>query len=95
MSRMLKVAAIQMNCDLGQIADNISHAERLIASSLEKGAQLVLLPELMPSGYTLSEDLWNFAETITGNSVTWLVDTARRFGIYLGFTFLEADGDDL
>ena len=25
----------------------------------------------------------------------FLVDTARRFGIYLGFTFLEADGDDL
>jgi N-carbamoylputrescine amidase len=66
-----------------------------IVNAVEKGSHLVLLPELMPSGYTLSEDIWNFAETIKGKSVGWLLEMAKRFGIYLGFTFLEADGEDI
>lgn len=94
MSTILKVGAVQMNCDLGEIDKNLSHAEIMIANAVEKGSQLVLLPELMPSGYILSEDIWNFAETIKGKSVGWLLETAKRFSIYLGFTFLEADGED-
>jgi N-carbamoylputrescine amidase len=83
-----------MNCDLGKIDENLSHAEKMIAKAVEKGSQLVLLPELMPSGYTLSDDIWNYAEAIKGKSVGWLLETAKRFEIYLGFTFLEADGED-
>ncbi len=94
MATALKVAAVQMNCNLGEIDKNLSHAEIMIANAVAKGSQLVLLPELMPSGYTLSEDIWNFAETIKGESVGWLLETAKRFGIYLGFTFLEADHED-
>ncbi|MES9944573.1 MAG: carbon-nitrogen hydrolase family protein [Candidatus Thiodiazotropha sp.] len=94
MATILKVCAVQMNCYLGEIDKNLSHAEIMIANAVGKGSQVVLLPELLPCGYTLSEDIWNFAETIKGKSVGWLLETAKRFGIYLGFTFLEADGED-
>ncbi|MEW8505219.1 MAG: carbon-nitrogen hydrolase family protein [Candidatus Thiodiazotropha sp.] len=94
MPTLLRVAAVQMNSCIGEIAKNLSHAEKMIAYAVNKGAKLVLLPELMPSGYTLSEDIWNFAETINGETVGWLLDTARRFGIYIGFTFPEANGED-
>jgi N-carbamoylputrescine amidase len=94
MQGKLRVAAVQMNCHVGQIANNLTHAERFIADAVAQGAQFVLLPELMPSGYTLTENIWKFAETFNGKSVDWLLDTARRFGVYLGFSFLEADGGD-
>ncbi|MEW8437117.1 MAG: carbon-nitrogen hydrolase family protein [Candidatus Thiodiazotropha taylori] len=94
MPRIIRVAAVQMDCIVGQANSNLSKAENLIAKAVENGAQLVLLPELMPSGYTLSEDIWNSAETIEGESVNWLLSTAKHFGIYLGFSFLEADGEN-
>lgn len=94
MPRKIRVAAIQLNCQPGEIAKNLAHAEIMIARAAEQGAALVLLPELMPSGYMATEEIWNSAETIDGHSVTWLLSTAKRFGIYLGFSFLEAEGED-
>ena len=94
MQKSLTAAAIQMNCDLGMASKNLSCAEAMVASAVPKGAQLVLLPELMPSGYTLSEIIWDYSEPISGRSVKWLLETAKQFQIYLGFSFLEADGED-
>lgn len=94
MSKIVKVAAVQMNCDPGKVDCNLEHAEKLVGDAVKKGAKLVLLPELMPSGYMATEEIWDSAETINGNSVTWLLSTAKRFGIYLGYSFLEADGED-
>ena len=94
MSESIRVAAVQMNCDPGKVERNLAHAERLISDTVEKGAKLVLLPELMPGGYMATEEIWDSAETINGRSVKWLLGTAKRFGIYLGFSFLEAEGED-
>lgn len=94
MSKTIRVAAIQMDCEPGRVDRNLTHAEKLISGAVEKGAQLVLLPELMPSGYMATEEIWESAETINGKSVTWLLSTAKRFGIYLGLSFLEAEGED-
>ena len=94
MPRKIRVAAVQMNCLPGEVAKNLLHAESMIASAVEQGAMLVLLPELMPSGYMATEEIWNSAETIDGRSVAWLLSTAKHFGIYLGFSFLEAEDED-
>ncbi len=92
--KKLRVAAIQMICEEGQTERNLKHAEVLIEEAVKKGAKLVLLPELMPSGYIATEAIWDCAETMDGKSVSWLKATAKKHGIYLGFTFLEAEGDD-
>jgi len=94
MRKTIRVAAVQMNCDPGKIDRNLANAEKLIGNAVEKGAKIVLLPEFVPSGYMATEEIWDSAETINGNSVKWLLATARRFGIYLGFSFLEAEGED-
>jgi N-carbamoylputrescine amidase len=94
MPRKLLVAAVQMNCQPGEVANNLAHAETMITSAAKQGAALVLLPELMPSGYMATEEIWNWAESINGRSVKWLLSTAKRLGIYLGFSFLEAEGED-
>lgn len=90
----LRVSAIQMNCAPGQVRQNLRHAQKWIVEAAQQGAQLVLLPELMTTGYMTTEAIWNCAETIDGASVEWLRTTAQRHGIYLGFTFLEAEGED-
>jgi len=94
MSKIIRVAAVQLNCEPGEIDRNLAHAGKLTEQAAAQGAKLILLPELTPSGYMITEALWNSAETINGQSVNWLLDTAKRLGVYLGFSFLEAEGED-
>lgn len=94
MSKTLRVSAIQMDCEVGNREKNLNKAKQMVKIASEQGAKLVLLPELMPSGYTLTEKIWDYAETINGISVNWLLETAKEYNVYLGFTFLEAEGED-
>lgn len=94
MPKKIRVAAVQMNCRPGDVAHNLAHAETMLASAIDQGAVLVLLPELMPGGYMVTEEIWDSAETINGRSVNWLLSMTSHFKIYLGFSFLEAEGED-
>lgn len=92
--KALKVAAIQLRCDPGQREANLARAGELISRAVAEGASMVLLPELTPGGYELTEAIWDSAETISGPSVAWLKATAAHHGIHLGMSFLEADAQD-
>ncbi|MDD5329009.1 MAG: carbon-nitrogen hydrolase family protein [Sulfuricella sp.] len=92
--RKLRVASIQLCCKPLRTLENLANAERFIEQAASDGAQLVLLPELMPGGYVLTEDIWKTAERFDGPSTSWLKRIARRHAIYLGMTFAEADGPD-
>lgn len=94
MPRTLALAAIQIRCEPHRTKENLRHAESHIEQAVARGAALVLLPELMPGGYVLMEEIWDTAEKATGPSVTWLKQTAQRFAIFLGMSYAEADGTD-
>jgi N-carbamoylputrescine amidase len=87
-------AAVQMACRPGRVGENLERATHLIELAAQRGAEIVLLPELMPGGYQLTEALWECAEPFDGRIVGWLKSLARRLGVYLGTTFLEAADED-
>jgi N-carbamoylputrescine amidase len=93
-NRHLRLGVVQIDCSVGDIAGNLAHAAQLVEAASAQGAQIVLLPELMPGGYTLTEDIWNYAEPFYGPTVAWLMQTAKRLNIFLGTSFLEAEGED-
>lgn len=92
--RQIDVGVIQIDTQVGERSSNLEHARELVEAAAKQGAQLVLLPELMPGGYTLTEAIWDCAEPFYGPTVTWLTQTAKQLDIYLGTSFLEAEGDD-
>jgi N-carbamoylputrescine amidase len=92
--KQLTVAAVQMACQPGRVDENLERATQFIEVAVQRGAQLVLLPELMPSGYQLTEALWDSAEPFNGRTVGWLTSLAQRLRVYLGTTFLEAAEED-
>lgn len=88
--RTLKIAAVQMVSQVGLIEDNLKHAYRLLKVALAREAEMVIFPELMPSGYTLAAKIWKGAEPSDGPTVDWLKQVSKEFGIYVGTSFIEA-----
>jgi N-carbamoylputrescine amidase len=93
-ARQLRVAVVQMESTNGDIAGNLRRAAGFARKAAGAGAKLVLFPELMPTGYSLYYDIWDSAEPSNGATARWIVGTAKQLGVWLGTSFLEADGED-
>ena len=93
-TRNLAIGVVQMNSEVGNLAANLAHAGELVNATARQGAQIVLTPELMPCGYTLTEAIWQYAEPFDGRAVDWLRRLAEQLNIFLGTSFLEAAGED-
>jgi N-carbamoylputrescine amidase len=92
--RTLRVGAIQTTSENGQVEANLARTLPLVEEAAHRGAELILLPEFLPSGYVYSTAMWDAAEPREGPTVRWLKEHALRLGVYLGTSYLEADGDD-
>ena len=94
MVRKIKVAAVQMESKNFEIELNLKRATEYIEKAASKGAQLILLPELMPTGYIMTEELWSAAETSGGKTEKWIKKISKRLGVWVGTSFLEVEGED-
>ena len=78
-----KVAAIQMASG-PNVEGNLSEARRLIASAVEKGARLVVLPEFFAiMGMNEQDKVLVREQPGQGQIQTFLSDTAKKYGIWL------------
>ncbi len=93
-ARTMRVAAVQVESQPGQLAANHAHALPYIEEAAAQGAQLVVLPELFACGYIANQAIWRYGEPLQGPTVRWLRDTARRLDIYLGAGFAEVEGSE-
>lgn len=93
-TRHLNIGVVQMDSEVGNVSANLEHAGELVNVAARMGAQIVLTPELMPCGYTLTEAIWDYAEPFDGQTVAWLRRLAKQLNIFLGTSFLEAADED-
>jgi N-carbamoylputrescine amidase len=77
----------------GLVAANLEHASPLVEQAAKGGARLILLPEFMPTGYIFTTAIWDGAEPSNGLTVQWLKAKSKRLGVWLGTSFLEAEGE--
>jgi N-carbamoylputrescine amidase len=90
----LTLGVVQMDSEVGNISANLECAGELVQAAARQGAQIILAPELMPCGYTLTEAIWDYAEPFGGRTVAWLTRLAKQLNIFLGTSFLEACDED-
>ncbi|MBW2453072.1 MAG: carbon-nitrogen hydrolase family protein [Deltaproteobacteria bacterium] len=88
--RTVVIGAIQMESRNGDVEGNLARALPLLEQAVERGAELVCLPEFLPSGYLFHERAWDAAEPSQGATAQWLVEQAKRLGVIVGTSFLEA-----
>jgi len=90
---MMKAAAVQMNCKVGDKKANMAKAEQMVLDACDAGATLVVLPELFSTGvYDLKDD--SLAEMMYHKTTNFLKDLAAAQKIFLVGSFIEIMGDD-
>jgi N-carbamoylputrescine amidase len=92
--RTLRVAGVQAESRNFDVEGNLRRAEALVAAASQRGAELVLCPELLATGYIYDASIWSAGEPHGGPTELWLARMARRYGLYIGASYLEASGDD-
>lgn len=99
--RMMKVTVLQMQCDdKGNKQRNMNTFRRLVDEALvtteskDDGCyqdHLVLGPECCICGYSYDyETCWKSVEPQGGPTERFLCELSKKYGIYLGLTYLEA-----
>ena len=96
MANSIKIAAIQMDCVLRDLAANLAHGAELVDRAASCGAKLIVLPELFNTGYRVEERDAELAEPVPGGrTVDWMRELAARHGAYLVGALMERDGEAL
>ncbi|MCR5338872.1 MAG: N-carbamoylputrescine amidase [Lachnospiraceae bacterium] len=92
------VAAVQMQC-AKDVQANIETADRLVRQAAEKGANIILLPELFERPYFCQERQYGYYAyaTPTGENeaVRHFTKVSQKLGVVLPISFFEKDGNVL
>lgn len=95
---MLTVAAVQFEPLLGDLERNRDKLVELVGQALEKGAQLIVTPEMGNTGYIFNtrEEAFACSESVPdGPTVMALNGAARKGGGYIVAGILEKEGSVL
>ncbi|MCM1222266.1 MAG: N-carbamoylputrescine amidase [Lachnospiraceae bacterium] len=95
-NKTVTAAAVQMYCNRSR-QENIEAAERLVRQAAEKGAQVILLPELFETRYFCQErnyDFYKLAMTPEENTaVQRFRRVAEELRVVLPISFFEREGN--
>jgi len=89
MLEKVNVALAQISCKVGDKKHNINTMKKSIKQAKEKGANLVIFPELSLTGYLNRDLAYELAEPIPGPSIHSLEETAKKENIYIVFGMPE------
>jgi 5-aminopentanamidase len=92
---MTKVAACQLSLAVGQVEHNRARARHAVETAAAAGAELIVLPELVQSGYMFADiaEAESTAETVDGPTVQEWVDVSGILDVVLVAGFCEQGAD--
>lgn len=95
MSSEIQVACCQLSLEFGSVDENRNAAASAIERAARDGADVIVLPELTPSGYRFSsrEELADLAEPVDGPTVTMWCRLASELGVLIAGGFPEKADD--
>jgi len=88
MAKPIKVAAIQMCAEFGNVEANLRKAEILLQSALQQGAKWVILPEFFTSGVGFHTDLLEAALPLEGPALSLMHEMAGAYDAVVGGSFI-------
>ncbi len=89
MNEELKVALAQFACKIGRKEQNIATMAEYAGEAKDKGADIVIFPEMSLTGYTLRDLVYELAEEVPGPSTNRIGKIAQKEGIHIIFGMPE------
>lgn len=92
-----KIAAVQMDCALGDVAENRRRIEARLHEASRTAAQLVIFPECTLSGYAFDslDEARAVAEPVPGPSIAAIAHVCQRLNLWTVVGLLELDGEQV
>ena len=92
-----KLAAVQMDCVLGDTPGNVAKLRRHLATAAADGANLIVFPECILAGYGFGSraEIAANSEPYPGPSARSVAEDCARLGVWCVFGFFESDGAKL
>ncbi|WZO96277.1 carbon-nitrogen hydrolase family protein [Isosphaeraceae bacterium EP7] len=96
-SKLVRVAAVQMEPKLGKLGRNLDAILSKLDEAAATGAALIAFPECALTGYGFGSKAegMDHAETIPGPATNKVAEACARLGVHAVFGLLERDGDRL
>src|SRR5262249_47056638 len=93
MSELVKIAAVQMDVDIGRPETNLDRISSALRKASSQGAKLVAFPECALTGYCFDsiEEAVPYAERLPGKYTSRLVELCRETDAFAVVGLLEAD----
>lgn len=90
----MRIACIQADVSIGNVAVNLSTLEELLRQEVTVGTELTVFPECFATGYCFEtlEEARSVAEPINGPIVQRVVELCRELQTHVVFGMLESDG---
>ena len=94
---MWKIAAVQMDCKLGEVAANLAAVRAKLREASAQGARLVIFPECALTGYCFESkaEAWPHAEPVPGPSTRALAADCAELDTWVAVGMLESAGESL
>ncbi|MFZ5595385.1 MAG: carbon-nitrogen hydrolase family protein [Bacillota bacterium] len=90
----MKVAAVQMTVVPAGVEENIARAEQLLKEAFSRGCRMVILPEFFTSAVSFHPDMLRASLPFDGPALKLITDMARRYGGYVGGSFIASRGGE-
>lgn len=90
---ILRVGAVQLNCDPGNLDANAEDHHRWIDQAHAQDLDLLLFPELSLTGYALGAQLFDVARTADCNLLQQLAEHAGSLQVMAGFVEYAGPGE--
>ncbi len=81
--RNLKIAAVSMNSETGEIERNLGRTEAFVSKASDLGAHLVCFPELSITGYVLSDPTKVYSRVLPNQILERVAGMAREKGLII------------
>jgi predicted amidohydrolase len=91
----MKLALVQMRVTGGAKAENLAGAEQRIADAASQGAEVIVLPEAMPLGWTHPSARTEADEIPGGESCQRLCRAARHHNVFVCSGIVERCGNQI
>lgn len=97
MPKPWKVAAIQMDCRIGNVEDNLRRIKLHMEMAAEEGAKLIVFPECALTGYCYQtkEHALLHALELKNNVIASLIEQCKELDMFAVVGYLEKAGEQL